>query len=109
MNPTTCGIINKTNKNKKDMTKQQLEDIAFDDRISFDGGKVHRKFTEQWGNSGIINMEQIPTLVTTLVKQRAEMIKYIAALHDKIDWILEKNNCCDMPSCLTSGCTSDHK
>lgn len=81
----------------------------FTKEIEFTHGVVNRKFTAEWGNSGIINMEKIPQLVTSLVHQRAEMIKYIEALHDKIDWILQRNNCCDMPTCLRANCTSDHK
>lgn len=77
--------------------------------IGFEKGKIERKFTEDWAKSGLFNLEKVPDLVTTLVEQRKSMIEYIEALHDKIDWILERNNCCDMPNCLTANCTSDHK
>lgn len=83
--------------------------MASKKEIQFDYGKVERQFTKEWANSGMIRVERIPDMVSSLVTSRSEMVEYIEALHDKIDWILEKNKCCDMPSCLTAGCTSDHK
>lgn len=78
--------------------------------VEFDeNGKVDRRFTKQWLESGIINKDKIPDLVVSLVTQEKEMVEYIEALHDKIDWILKKNNCCNIPTCFTAGCTSDHK
>jgi len=77
--------------------------------VKFINGFTDRRFTKDWASSGLFNLEKVPDLVQTLVNQRSEMIDYIEALHDKIDWILSKNNCCDIPSCLTAGCTSDHK
>lgn len=77
--------------------------------IAFEDGKIDRRFTEQWSESGVINMARLPDLVQSVLTQRREMVAYIEALHDKIDWILERNRCCDMPSCLRAGCTSDHK
>lgn len=77
--------------------------------IEFTDGVVDRRFTKEWSESGIINYKKIPDLVTSLVSQKTEMVAYIEALHDKIDWILQKNKCCDVSGCLTAGCTSDHK
>lgn len=77
--------------------------------IEFENGKVDRRFTQEWADSGFIRKEAIPKLVASLVTQQEEMVDYIGALHDKIDWILQKNHCCDVPGCLTAGCTSDHK
>lgn len=80
-----------------------------ENEIEFNNGKVERRFDKKWLKSGTINKNKIPDLVASVVAQQVEMVRYIKALHDKIDWILEKNKCCDMPSCLTAGCTSDHK
>ncbi len=77
--------------------------------IKFNDGLVDRHFTPEWKESGIICMDRVPDLVASLVTHRTEMVDYIEALHDKIDWILKTNNCCDIPSCLTANCTSDHK
>lgn len=77
--------------------------------IEFENGKVHRRFTEEWKDSGFINLDKLPEMTKVLVDQRKSMMEYIEALHDKIDWILEKNNCCDLPTCFTANCTSDHK
>lgn len=82
----------------------EKEEIEFDDN-----GKVNRRFTKEWADSGMIKKDAIPKLVASLVEQQKSMVDYIEQLHDKIDWILEKNNCCDMPSCFTANCTSDHK
>jgi len=75
----------------------------------YNSGKIERKFTKEWANSGFINMDKIPDMVRSLVEQRNSMIEYIEALHNKIDDIIEKNNICDNPHCHTAGCTSDHK
>jgi len=77
--------------------------------LSFQDGKIERHYTDKWLHSGIVNMDELPTLIASVVAQRKEMVAYIEALYDKIDWILEKNRCCDMEGCLTAGCTSDHK
>lgn len=77
--------------------------------IKFHNGGVVRKFTPEWGDSGMIRVEKIADVVSIIVTQRKEMMDYIEALHDKIDWILEKNQCCDVNGCLTAGCGSDHK
>lgn len=84
------------------MEKDEIE-------IRFEDGRVHRRFTKQWSEQGIINMHQLPSLVQSLVSQRQEMIDYIEVLHNNIDYILRHNRCCDMLGCLTAGCTSDHK
>lgn len=77
--------------------------------VEFNNGRVERHFTKEWLDSGMIKQDAIPKLVASLVTRQVEMTEYIEALHDKIDWILEKNNCCDMPGCLTANCGSDHK
>lgn len=75
----------------------------------YNTGKVHRKFTEEWSNSGFINMDKIPDLVGSLVTERKNMVEYIEALHNKIDHIMQKNAICPNSDCHTAGCTSDHK
>ncbi len=70
-------------------------------------GFVHRKFTREWASSGIINISRLSDMVASVITSRNEMVEYIEALHNKIDWILEKNNCCDV--CFTANCESDHK
>lgn len=74
-----------------------------------DDGTVDRRYTKEWSKSGVIDLSKVHILVETLVDQREEMIKYIIELHDVIDYIIERNNICDNPHCLTAGCTSDHK
>ena len=77
--------------------------------INFENGKVDRKFTKEWSTSGIINMDKIPSLVQSLVDQKKSMLAYIEVLHDKLDYIMQKNHICDIPECHIAGCTSDHK
>jgi hypothetical protein len=77
--------------------------------LNFEDGRIKRRYTEAWLRQGLINMNELPHLIESLVAQRREMVAYIEALHDKIDWILEVNKCCDIPSCFRAGCTSDHK
>lgn len=72
-------------------------------------GNVKRKFGHEWDASGLINMNKIPDLITSIVQQRENMIEYIEELHDKIDYMIEHNEMCHAESCLTAGCTSDHK
>lgn len=72
-------------------------------------GRVQRKFNHEWANESLFNMEKLPALVTIMVEQRRSMMDYIRELHDKIDFIMEKNHICNMPGCHTAGCTSDHK
>ena len=88
---------------------QEIDKEEFDDRVKFENGKVSRRFTQEWKESGIIKKEKIPELVMVLVEQNFEMVEYIEALQDKLDWVLKKNRCCDISSCLRAGCTSDHK
>ena len=76
---------------------------------NYNSGKIERKFTNEWANSGFFNIEKLPDIVTSLIEQRRSMVAYIEALHDKIDYIIKKNNICDNPNCHTAGCTSDHK
>lgn len=85
------------------------DEMEFDRRVKFKGGKVDRVFTNKWSESGVINMKKLPQLLASFVEQRQSMIDYIDALHDKIDWILEKNHCCDISSCFRANCTSSHK
>jgi hypothetical protein len=70
---------------------------------------INRKFTKEWANSGFINMDRLPDMVSSLVDQRKQMIEYIEALHNKIDKLIIDNKICDCPSCHTAYCTSDHK
>lgn len=70
---------------------------------------IKRKFTNEWSNSGFINMDKLPDMVSVLVEQRKSMMAYIEALHDKIDKLIIDNNICDCPSHHIAGCTSDHK
>jgi hypothetical protein len=72
-------------------------------------GLVDRKYTKEWSNSGFINIDNVPKLIDSIVHQRKEMILYIEALHDKLDFIMKRNNICDISDCHTAGCTSDHK
>ena len=72
-------------------------------------GKIKRSFTKKWANSGFINMEKLPDIITALIGERKIMVEYIEALHDKIDDIITKNNICDVPACHRANCTSDHK
>lgn len=88
---------------------REIDERAFDNRVEFDRGRVNRRFTEEWSRSSFINIEKLPDMMQSVLEARKSMLKYIEALHDKIDWILEKNKCCNMPSCLRAGCTSDHK
>lgn len=83
--------------------------MSSEKEVEFEDGKVDRRFTKEWFDSGMIKKDAIPKLVASVVEQQKQMVEYIEALHNKIDWILEKNKCCDMPSCFTAGCTSDHK
>lgn len=76
---------------------------------NYDSGKIQRAFTKEWGESGMIRVEKIPDMVSSLVANRKAMIEYIELLHNKIDDIIEKNNICDCPSCHIANCTSDHK
>lgn len=69
--------------------------------------EVARRFTPEWNESGIINIEKIPDLVKTLVSVRSGMTDYIEALHNKLDYIIEATDWCDMCEC--TGCTSDHR
>jgi hypothetical protein len=87
----------------------RFKESDFDLLVRFESGKVDRRFADEWSQGGFINIERLPDLVGGVLQERREMIGYIEALHDKIDWILEKNQCCDVPSCLSSRCTSDHK
>ena len=82
-----------------------METVKFD----YNSGLVDRKFTEKWSNSGVINIDKIPLVITSLIEQRKSMVEYIEALHDKIDKLIKDNNICDNPSCHRSNCTSDHK
>lgn len=77
--------------------------------VEFEGRKVRRRFTYEWAAQGIINVEQLPRLVESLVSERRNMVDYISQLHSIIDNLLEKNNCCDVPSCFTANCMSSDK
>ena len=81
------------------------EELDFD----YDSRKITRKFTKEWSESGFFNMNKLPDMVGSLVSNRVAMVAYIEALHDKIDDLIIRNNICDIPSCHTAGCTSDHK
>ena len=76
-------------------------------KILVSDGKVERKFTKEWSNSGFINLNQLPKMVESLVEQKNSMVEYIELLHDKLDFLIEKNNLCDL--CGMPNCTSDHK
>lgn len=95
-------MLNKTEEIKNMSDKKELA-FNHNDRT------IKRRFTEDWRNSGIINKDSIPDLITSLIAAEKEMVKYIEALHDKIDDLIIKNNICDIPSCHTANCTSDHK
>ena len=80
-------------------------EIQFD----YNSRLIKRKFTNEWANSGFINMDKLPDMVASLCEQRKSMIAYIEALHDKIDKLIIDNKICDNPDCHRAGCTSDHK
>lgn len=71
--------------------------------------KVERRFTEEWSKSGFINLNKLPELVQVIIDQKANMMLYIEALHDKIDSLIEHNHICNNPHCHTANCQSDHK
>lgn len=75
--------------------------------ILFKAGKIYRKFSPEWAEQGLFNVNKLPDLMATVITSRREMVAYIAALHDKIEWIFEHNNCCGV--CFTADCISDHK
>lgn len=77
--------------------------------IVFKDGKVDRRFTSKWDESSVVRTEEIPFLVEQLVSGRNSLIEYIEALHDKLDFIMERNNICDNQRCLRANCTSDHQ
>lgn len=77
--------------------------------LEFNGHQIVRKFNKEWVTSGAINLNKLPQLVECVLEHNRQMVDYIEALHDKIDYLLEHNNCCDVPGCHTAGCTSDHK
>lgn len=72
-----------------------------------DDGTIDRRFTEEWSQSGIINLDKVPDLVVSLVQQRKSMIKYIEELHKLLEHIIKKNVVC--PICLNTMCESEHK
>ena len=76
-------------------------------QIRITDGKVDRKFTKEWSNSGFVNLDKLPEMVTSLVAQKNSMVDYIKALHDKLDDLSEINNLCDL--CGIANCESDHK
>lgn len=82
-----------------------------DNKVRFEGRKVHRRYTRKWASGQMIitTVEDLPNLMTALVSQRNNMVDYIEQLHEIIDNVLAKNNCCDVPSCFTANCTSSHK
>jgi len=55
------------------------KDMANKKEIQFDYGKVERQFTKEWANSGMIRVERIPDMVSSLVTSRGEMVEYIEA------------------------------
>lgn len=75
--------------------------------MKFEDGKLHRVFTPEWDNSGIVNMDKVPQLVESMVSQRKNMVEYIEELHEFIDVMMEKHDICDF--CLDINCGSDHK
>lgn len=85
-------------------TAEEKRQIEFNSDMS-----VNRKFTEQWRKSGLINTDEIPRLIESLVEKEKSMVAYIEALHDKLDFIIKKNHICHIPSCHTANCDSDHK
>lgn len=88
---------------QKNITKE-VADLEYDT-----DGRVERKFTPEWASSGIVRVERIGDMVQSIVTQRGEMVKYIEALHNKLDDIMRKNKVCEFPECHTAFCTSDHK
>lgn len=71
--------------------------------------RVERKFTPEWSQSGLINMDNLPRLMDSVVSQRREMVAYIEALHDELDRIIKANNLCELCNYEVSNCKSDHK
>jgi hypothetical protein len=69
---------------------------------NYNSGKIERKFTAEWHNSGMINVEKIPDMVKSLVESRKAMIEYIELLHNKLDDIIEKNQICHNSYCHTA-------
>ena len=76
--------------------------------LKFEDGKVHRVFTEEWSNSGFINLDKLPEMVGSLVSQKQSMMNHIKECHDLIDKIVDKHHICTVAGCLKSNCTSDH-
>lgn len=56
--------------------------------LTFIDGKIHRRFTESWRKSGDVDDEKIPEWIAAFMSQRRNMVRYIEALHDKIDELL---------------------
>jgi hypothetical protein len=77
--------------------------------VRFDNGAVDRRFTDEWSQTGWLNTDKLPEMVASVIEQRKAMLGYIEALHDKLDYLLVHNECCDVAGCLTAGCGSDHK
>lgn len=55
-------------------------------RIQFDEeGNIDRKFQSDWFQSGLVNRDQIPALVTSVISSQKNQCEYIEELHDRID------------------------
>jgi hypothetical protein len=81
------------------------KELEFD----YDSRLIKRKFTNEWANSGFININKLPEIVQSMCEQRNSMVAYIESLHDKIDKLILDNNICDCASCHIANCKSDHK
>ncbi|TYP92062.1 hypothetical protein LX73_2308 [Fodinibius salinus] len=61
-------------------------------KIEYDkDGKIKRRFTPDWKESGEINIDSLlPKLVTVVIAQIDVMVTYIQELHDEIDRLNKK-------------------
>ncbi len=51
-------------------------------------GKIRRRYTPEWMDSGTIKLSDIPRFVAALESQHRAMVEYIGMLHDEIDNLL---------------------
>lgn len=72
-----------------------------------ENGVINKRYTKEWSESGVINMDKLPGLIASEISQKKRMLQYIEALHKKFEEIIKKNNIC--PICYTANCGSDHK
>lgn len=63
-----------------------MPDIEYDEH-----GKIERRFTPEWQESGELKIDELlPKLVTVVITQISVMVEYIEKLHDEIDRLNQK-------------------